>query len=90
MPSQIEMKNGIANIKIENVGDVDLDLVVVDVQYFNAANNFKKGETFYLHNLKAGRDITIKTPKDAASAYATSKISLISSDAKQLYVVNDN
>ena len=70
--------------------DVDRDLVVVDVQYFNAANNFKKGETFYLHNLKAGRDVTIKTPKDEASAYATSKISLISSDAKQLYVVNDN
>ncbi|SFP86382.1 DUF4339 domain-containing protein [Parafilimonas terrae] len=90
LPSQVEMKNGIANIKIENVGDVDLDLVVVDVQYFNAANNFKKGETFYLHNLRAGRDVTIKTPKDAASAYATSKISLISSDAKQLYVVNDN
>lgn len=90
LPAQVEMKNGIASIKVENVGDVDLDLVVVDVQYFNAANNFKKGETFYLHNLKAGRDVTIKTPKDEASTYATSKISLISSDAKQLYVVNDN
>lgn len=90
LPAQVEMKNGVASIKVENVGDVDLDLVVVDVQYFNAANNFKKGETFYLHNLKAGRDVTIKTPKDEASTYATSKISLISSDAKQLYVVNDN
>lgn len=90
LPSQVEMKNGVASIKVENVGDVDLDLVVVDVEYFNAANNFKKGETFYLHNLKAGRDVIIKTPKDAASAYATSKISLISSDVKQLYVVNDN
>src|SRR5690606_29493622 len=69
LPSQVEMKNGVASIKVENVGDVDLDLVVVDVEYFNAANNFKKGETFYLHNLKAGRDVIIKTPKDAASAY---------------------
>ena len=90
LPAQVEMKNGVASIKVENIGDVDLDLVVVDVQYFNAANNFKKGETFYLHNLKAGRDVTIKTPKDEASTYATSKISLISSDVKQLYVVNDN
>ncbi|WP_415159907.1 hypothetical protein [Parafilimonas sp.] len=90
LPSHIDMRNGIANIKIENVSDADLDLVVVDVQYFNAANTFRKGETFYLHNLKAGRDVTIKTPKDEASAYAASKISLISADAKQLYIVGDN
>ena len=89
-PAYIEMSNGIANIKVENVSNIDFDLVVVDVQYYSASNSFKKGETLYLHNLKAGRNVVIKTPKDASSAYATSKISLISSDAKQLYVVGEN
>lgn len=89
-PAYIEMSNGIANIKVENVSNIDFDLVVVDVQYYGASNSFRKGETIYLHNLKAGRNVMIKTPKDNSSAYATSKISLISSDAKQLYIVGEN
>lgn len=89
-PAFIEMSNGIANIKVKNISNIDFDLVVVDVQYYSASDSFKKGETIYLHNLKAGRNVVIKTPKDTSSAYATSKISLISSDARQLYVVGEN
>jgi|GEM_PF-3451590 len=89
-PGHVELTNGIANIKIENISNIDFDLVVVDVQYYSPYNSFRKGETLYLHNLKAGKNVVIKTPKDSGSAYATSKISLISSDAKQLYVVGEN
>ena len=90
VPDHIEMNNGTASINIENISDIDLDLVVVDVQYFNSSNRFSKGETFYLHNLKAGRNVVIKTPKDETSVYAASKVSLISSDTEQVYVVGDN
>ncbi len=90
VPEYIPITNGNASLKIENVSDVDLDLVVVDVQYFDSLSRFRKGETLYLHNLRAGKNIVIKTPKDINSWYATSKISLISSDSKQLYVVGDN
>ena len=83
------MSNGSANIKIENISDVDLDLVVIDVQYYDASSRFRKGETLYLHNLKAGKNILVKTPKDINSQYATSKVSLVSSDAGKVYVIGE-
>jgi hypothetical protein len=90
VPELIQMSDGSADLKIENISDVNLDLVVVDVQYYDASNNFRKGETLYVHNLKAGKNVIIKTPKDMNSLYATSKISLVSSDANNLYIVGDN
>jgi len=88
-PEYIQMKDGTANLKIENVSNVDLDLVVVDVQYYDASNRFRKGETLYLHNLKAGKNIMVKTPKDTNALYATTKVSLVSSDADKVYIVGD-
>jgi len=90
VPEYIEMSNGSADLKIRNISDVNLDLVVVDVQYFDASNHFRKGETLYLHNLKAGKNIVVKTPKDSNSMYATSKVSLVSSDANNVNIVSDN
>jgi hypothetical protein len=90
VPEYIQINNGSANLKIENISNIDFDLVVIDVQYFDSLSQFRKGETLYLHNLRAGKDVIIKTPKDINSHYATSKVSLISSDSKQVYVVGDN
>ncbi|MEP6467652.1 MAG: hypothetical protein ABJB05_15185, partial [Parafilimonas sp.] len=90
VPEYIQMNNGSADLKIENISDIHLDLAVVDVQYFDASGRFIKGETLYLHNLKAGKNVIVKTPKDINAQYATSKISLVSSDAANVYVIGDN
>lgn len=90
VPEYVEMKDGSANLNIQNISDINLDLVVVDVQYFDASNRFRKGETMYLHNLRAGKNIIVKTPKDLNSMYATSKVSLVSSDANNVNVIGDN
>ena len=90
VPEYIEMNNGSADLKIQNISDVNLDLVVVDVQYYDASNRFRKGETLYLHNLKAGKNVIVKTPRDMNALYATSKVSLVSSDANNVYVIGDN
>ena len=90
VPQYVEMDNGTGSVKIENVSDVDLDLVVVDVQYYDASSRFRKGETLYLHNLKAGRSVVVKTPRDLNSQYATSKVALVSADSKGVYIVGDN
>lgn len=89
-PEYIAMKNGTANIKIQNISDVNLDLVVIDVQYYDASHNYRKGETLYLHNLKAGKNIVIKTPKDDDAFFATTKVSLVSSDTGNVNVIGDN
>jgi hypothetical protein len=90
VPEYVTMNNGNGSIKIQNTSDVDLDLVVVDVQYYDGSSRFRKGETLYLHNLRAGKTVTVKTPRDINSAYATSKVSLVSSDANGVYAVGDN
>ncbi len=90
VPEYIAMNDGSGTIKVQNISDVDLDLAVVDVMYYDASGRFRKGETLYLHNLKAGKSVNIKTAKDAGAAYATSKISLVSSDANGVYAVGDN
>lgn len=90
VPEYVTMNNGNGSLKIQNLSDADLDLVVVDVQYFDASSRFRKGETLYLHNLKAGKTVTVKTPRDINSSYATSKVSLVSSDASGVYAVGDN
>lgn len=89
VPEYVTMDNGNGSLKIQNTSDVDLDLVVVDVQYFDASSRYRKGETLYLHNLKAGKSVTVKTPRDLNSSYATSKVSLVSSDANGIYAVGD-
>jgi len=90
VPENITAKNGSAAIKIENISDVDLDVVVINVQYFNTMNQFYKGETLSMHNLRAGRNTIIKTPPDPNCFYVSSKVSLISSDANQVYVIGDD
>ena len=90
VPSYIEMPDGSASLNVQNVSDINLDLVVIDLEYFNSYNQFRKGETIYLHNLKAGRSVIVKTPKDINSFYAISKISLISSDAENVNIVGDH
>ncbi len=90
VPEYVTMDNGNGSLKIANISDDNLDLVVVDVQYYDASGRYRKGETMYLHNLKAGKTVTIKTPRDINSSYATSKVSLVSSDANNVYAVGDN
>ena len=90
VPEYIAMNDGSGSLKIQNVSDDDLDLVVVDVMYYDTSGRFKKGETMYLHNLKANKTITIKTPRDLNASYATSKVSLVSSDANGVYAIGDN
>lgn len=91
VPQYVQMDgNGSGNLKIQNNSDLDLDLVVVDVQYYDASGRYRKGETLYLHNLKAGKTVNVKTSKDANSMYATSKVSVVSSEANGIYAVGDN
>lgn len=90
VPEYVQMNDGNGSLKIQNTSDDNLDLVVIDVQYYDASGRYRKGETMNLHNLKAGKSVTIKMPRDINSSYATSKLSLVSSEADNVYAVGDN
>jgi len=90
VPQRITMTDGSASLTVKNISDINLDLIVINVQYFDIANVYRKGETMYLHHLRAGKNTIIKTPKDANSVYAIAKVSLVSADAENISVIGDN
>ncbi|MEX6686888.1 hypothetical protein QTN47_05250 [Danxiaibacter flavus] len=77
------------HLSLRNMTTSVLDLVVVDLQYYDKKGFYKKGETLYIKNVPANRDITVKAPDDLNASNITYKVSLVSSEQKGLYVVAD-
>ncbi len=77
------------HLSLRNMTSSVLDLVVVDLQYYDKKGFYKKGETLYIKNVPANRDITVKAPDDLNASNVTYKVSLVSSEQKGLYVVAD-
>lgn len=78
-----------ASYKVENISDVALEMVMIDLQYYDAAGRFKKGETIYVRNINPGQSVSVKAPEDANASKITSKISMISSEQNNLYLIAD-
>lgn len=87
-PSATLSTNG-AEIKVNNTSDIAFDLVVIDLQYYDLNNHYKKGETLYIKNLQANKSIVVKAPADNASSVVKSHIAILSSDAKNIYMVGE-
>lgn len=78
-----------AELKVLNTSDIPFDLVVIDLEYYDASNHYKKGETLYIKNLQPGKNMTVKAPADNASVSVKSRISMISSDEKNIYLTGE-
>lgn len=74
---------------IQNTSDIPIELVMVDLQYFNSSGGFVKGETIYVKNLAAGETATANPPANKNAAKVTAKVSMITSTAKDLYLIAD-
>ncbi|HVX51564.1 MAG TPA: hypothetical protein VHB48_15490 [Chitinophagaceae bacterium] len=74
-------------LSVQNIADIALDLVVIDVQYFDAANKFKNGQTIRIKNIPAGEAINVKVPDNLAAASIKYKVSLVSAEQKGVYLV---
>ncbi len=74
---------------IRNISDVTLDLVVVDLEYYDANGKYRKGESVYLKNVPASKTIPVKIPDDKDAVKVTCKVSLLSSEAKGIYLIAD-
>ena len=81
----------IQNLKlsVENVTDFSIDLAVLDIQYFDAAGHYQKGETVYVNKIPANQTIQVKIPDSKTSGSVRYKVSLISSEQKSLYMIAD-
>ena len=61
-----------ASYRVENISDVALEMVMIDLQYYDAAGKFKKGETIYVRNINPGQSVSVKAPEDANASKITS------------------
>ncbi|HNP21996.1 MAG TPA: hypothetical protein PKM63_05350 [Panacibacter sp.] len=78
-----------ASYRVENISDVALEMVMIDLQYYDAAGKFKKGETIYVRNINPGQSVSVKAPEDANASKITSRVSMISSEQNNLYLIAD-
>jgi len=76
-------------LKIQNVSDIPVDLVMVDLQYYDPNGRFEKGETVYVRNIGAGSTVTIPAPDYYKAAKVNYKVSMVSSEKNNLYLIAD-
>ncbi len=77
------------SIDVRNVSDIPLDLVVVDLQYYDANGKYRKGESIYLKNFPPSKTVPVKIPGDKESVKVTAKVSLLTSEARGIYLIAD-
>lgn len=76
-------------LNVQNVADVPLDLVVIDVEYFDAGNRFKNGQTIRIKNIPAGETVNVNVPDNPNAAKLRYRLALVSADKKNVYIVGE-
>lgn len=77
------------NYKVSNISQTKLDLVMIDLQYFDASGKFQKGQTVYVKNLSPDQAVTVTPPDAKQAATITCKVSMVSAPQKNLYLIAD-
>ncbi len=76
-------------LNVQNVADFPLDLVVIDVQYYDVYGRFKTGQTMYIKNIPANERINVKVPDNPSASKIKYRVSLVSAEQKGLYLIAD-
>jgi hypothetical protein len=77
------------SLKVENVSPYPIDLVVLDIQYFDKNGRLQKGETVYAKNIASRRDVVVNAPTGSNAYSVGYKVSLISAEKAGVYLVAD-
>ncbi len=77
------------NYKVSNISQTKLDLVMIDLQYFDASGKFQKGQTVYVKNLSPDQAVMVTPPDAKQAAKITCKVSMVSAPQKNLYLIAD-
>lgn len=75
--------------KIENVSDVPVELIMLDLMYYDNNGKYKKGETVYVRNVAPGQTVNVSAPDNADAAKIKYRISMISAEQQGLYLIAD-
>jgi hypothetical protein len=76
-------------LNVANIADVPLDLVVIDVEYFDEANRFRNGQTVHIRNIPAGETINVNVPDNQYATRIRYKVSLVTAEEKGVYLIGE-
>ncbi len=74
-------------LNVQNVSDARIDLVVIDVQYYDANGKYKTGQTMYVKNIPEDETVRVKIPDNTTASKVKYKVSLVSVEQKGVYLV---
>ena len=86
-PSQTEASG--VKYKVRNISNIPVDMVMIDLQYFDATGRYVKGETVYVRNVQPEQTVTIQAPDNNKAASIKYKVSMVSSEKSNLYLIAD-
>jgi len=84
---QVDENSRQIKLHVHNKSSIPLDLVVLDLQYYDANGRFKKGETLYVNNLSAHDEIALDAPAVKNNQRINYKVSLLSIEKKGIYLI---
>ncbi len=86
-PSQTEATG--VKYRVQNISNIPVDMVMIDLQYFDATGRYVKGETVYVRNVQPEQTVTVQAPDNNKAASIKYKVSMVSSEKSNLYLIAD-
>ncbi|RXK86122.1 RodZ family helix-turn-helix domain-containing protein [Filimonas effusa] len=74
-------------LHVKNITDIPVDLVVLDLQYYDGNGKFKKGETLYVNHLSANDAVALMAPAVKNAQRIDYKVSLLSIEKNGVYLI---
>jgi hypothetical protein len=74
-------------LHVKNNTSTPVDLVVLDLQYYDSNGRFKKGETLYVNHLSGNDNVALNAPSVKNAQRIDYKISLLSIEKNGVYLI---
>lgn len=74
-------------LHVKNNTNTPVDLVVLDLQYYDGNGKFKKGETLYVNHLSANNAVALNAPDIKNAQRIDYKVSLLSIEKNNVYLI---
>ncbi|BAV06373.1 hypothetical protein FLA_2389 [Filimonas lacunae] len=84
---QMDNNNKQVRLHVNNKSNIPVDLVVLDLQYYDSNGKFKKGETLYVNNLSAQDEVVLNAPMAKNGQRVDYKVALLSIEKKGVYLI---
>lgn len=76
-------------LRVQNISSVAVDMVMVDLHYYDANGRYQTGATVYVRNISAGQTVTVPAPDNSHAVKVNYRIAMISSEKDNMYLIAD-